>query len=160
MSEQDPLVATPSQTVGPYLHIGLGEPRAGRADTRGLEPVRIAVRVLDGDGKPLDDALVEFWTAAGTCGRAPTDADGRCVIDTARPAGRHVNVCLFARGLLRHVFTRIYFEGDAAVASDPALALVPADRRQTLMARREPGGTGWTFDIHLQGANETVFFDQ
>lgn len=164
MSDDRSFVATPSQTVGPFFHFGLVTDigAAGRSRTAG-DRIGIAIRVLDGDGAPLDDALLEWWhrTADGAvaqCGRARTGPDGACGIETARPAG-HVNLCLFARGLLRHVYTRIYFPGEATHESDPVLALVPEDRRQTLFATSDGRG-GWRFDIHLQGPRETVFFDQ
>jgi protocatechuate 3,4-dioxygenase alpha subunit len=71
-----------------------------------------------------------------------------------------VNICLFARGLLHHLYTRAYFDGDAALSNDPVLACVPTDRRGTLTATRDAAdSTTWTFDIHLQGDRETVFFD-
>jgi protocatechuate 3,4-dioxygenase alpha subunit len=73
----------------------------------------------------------------------------------------HINVGLFARGILKRLFTRIYFAGDPANATDPILALVPADRRSTLIATRQPGSGNpiYRFDVYLQGDNETVFFD-
>lgn len=72
----------------------------------------------------------------------------------------HVNVCLFARGLLRHLYTRIYFAGDVGLESDPLVTLVPPDRRQTLLATPAAGqGATWEFVIRLQGDDETVFFD-
>ncbi|HXH06425.1 MAG TPA: protocatechuate 3,4-dioxygenase subunit alpha [Vicinamibacterales bacterium] len=174
-------VATASQTVGPFFHLGL-EPPAG-TETVGpvsdAERMRIAVSVVDGDGRPVDDALVEIWHMAASgggaarvahYGRWPTDGEGRCEFETPRPAGTpdgrggvqapHINVCLFARGLLRPVYTRIYFAGDPALAGDPVLALVPAGRRDTLMASPDPERPGrWRFDIRLQGPRETVFFD-
>ena len=72
----------------------------------------------------------------------------------------HVNLCVFMRGLLRHLYTRLYFSGDPALAADRVLALVPPDRRETLLAQREESEPAtWLFDIHLQGDRETVFFD-
>ena len=196
-----PLVATSSQTVGPFFHFALADNatlgRLVRDDTRG-EHIRLRIAVFDGDGAPVSDALVELWQAdadgtyvrpadpkdvlepQGFCGfgRLPTGTDGACVFETIRPGavfdaqGRpqapHINVCLLARGLLRQIYTRIYFEGDPALESDAVLALVPEERRQTLLARVErrptflarPGGPGeWVFDIRLQGDAETVFFD-
>ena len=184
-------LATPSQTVGPFFHFGLADRTSlgclVRDDTRG-ERIMLRVQVLDGDGLPLPDALIEIWqadadgvyvrpddprdllTPAGFCGfgRLPTAADGSCTFETIRPgivhdpAGRsqaaHVNVCLFARGLLRQLYTRIYFEGDPLIGADPVLALVPEARRQTLCASSTLAGT-WQFDIRLQGDRETVFFD-
>jgi len=185
------LVATSSQTVGPFFHFALADNATlgclVRADTPG-ERIRLRIRLLDGDGAPVPDALVELWqadadgvyvrlqdpkdvlTPAGFCGfgRLPTGADGACVFETIRPGperdaqGRtqasHVNVCLLARGLLRQIYTRIYFAGDPDLQSDAVLALVPEERRATLFA--QPGGTGeWVFDLRLQGDAETVFFD-
>ena len=104
-------------------------------------------------------------------GRWATDKDGRFWFATVKP-GRvpgpngawqapHINVNVFARGMLMHVVTRIYFADEAANASDPILALVPEERRSTLIAARETSGdrTTYRFDIHLQGDRETVFFE-
>jgi protocatechuate 3,4-dioxygenase alpha subunit len=183
------LVATGSQTVGPYLHIGLDtEPRHGvmiGPNTPG-ERIRLRLRVVDGAGDPLPDALIELWQADANgryvetadhpnpdpgeafrgWGRRPTGKDGWCEFETIRPGattadGRqqapHVNVCLFARGMLRHIFTRVYFAGDPLLADDPVLALVPEARRQTLVA--EQAEDAWAMTIRLQGDGETVFFD-
>jgi protocatechuate 3,4-dioxygenase, alpha subunit len=185
------LVATSSQTVGPFFHFGLADNATlgclVRDDTRG-ERIRLRIRVLDGDSAPVPDALVELWqadadgvyvrlqdpkdvlTPTGFCGfgRLPTGPDGACVFETIRPGaerderGRtqasHINVCLLARGLLRQIYTRIYFAGDPDLGSDAVLALVPEGRRPTLFAH--PGGVGeWVFDLRLQGDAETVFFD-
>jgi protocatechuate 3,4-dioxygenase alpha subunit len=77
-----------------------------------------------------------------------------------RTQAAHVDVCIFARGLLRHLYTRVYFAGDPDLAGDPILALVPADRRATLLASPAAGTPGqWMWDVHLQGPAETVFFD-
>jgi protocatechuate 3,4-dioxygenase alpha subunit len=186
-----PLVATSSQTVGPFFHFGLADNATlgclVRDETRG-ERIRLRIGVFDGDGAPVPDALVELWQAdadgvyvrpadpkdvlspSGFCGfgRLPTGADGTCVFETIRPGaerdalGRsqapHINVCLLARGLLRQIYTRIYFAGDPALEADVVLALVPESRRRTLLA--QPGGPGdWVFDIRFQGDAETVFFD-
>jgi protocatechuate 3,4-dioxygenase, alpha subunit len=172
-------VATPSQTVGPFFHFGLttnaglgvvAPPAAGT-------PMRLRVTVLDGEGAPVPDAMIELYQADAQgvyarapftgFGRLPTGEDGSCVFETIRPGavadGRgglqapHVNVCLFARGLLRHLYTRIYFAGDA-LEGDPILALVPEERRQTLVA--SPGDDGaFAIAVRLQGEQETVFFD-
>jgi protocatechuate 3,4-dioxygenase, alpha subunit len=77
-----------------------------------------------------------------------------------RPQAPHINVGIFARGLLKRLFTRIYFAGEAMNASDPILALVPPERRQTLLATPDAARGGlFRFDIRLQGQDETVFFD-
>ncbi|HTR67068.1 MAG TPA: protocatechuate 3,4-dioxygenase subunit alpha [Terriglobales bacterium] len=154
------------------------------------ERLKLAIRVFDGDNEPVNDSMVEIWQAdaAGKynhpedqqtqaadphCdgfGRMGTDEDGRCEFETIRP-GRvpgpgnslqapHLNIAIFARGMLKQFYTRIYFAGDPANSQDPVLALVPADRRDTLMAQPDPAQPGlWRFDFHLQGDKETVFFD-
>jgi len=154
------------------------------------ERVWLTCRVLDGDGAPLPDALLEIWQAdAGgkynhpddlqdkpvdsECsgfGRMGTDENGVCQFETIMP-GRvpgpngveqapHLNLTVFARGMLRQLQTRIYFAGDTANAQDPVLALVPQERRDTLMAKPDPARPGgWLFDVRLQGEPETVFFD-
>lgn len=103
-------------------------------------------------------------------GRLATDEDGSCEFETIRP-GRvpgpggvlqapHLEVALFARGMLKQLFTRIYFAANPANREDPVLQLVPEDRRETLMAFPDGVLAGkWLFDIHLQGEEETVFFD-
>ena len=168
MSERDSLVASGSQTVGPFFHFGLTPRPDGRMADPALadeDLITVRIAVVDGDGLPVSDAMIELWHS-GLFGRMPTDADGVCEFTTVRPAGgsdgaaAHVNVCLFARGLLRQLHTRIYFEGDEALPRDPVLALVPEPRRATLLAHRaEPGARTWHFAIHLQGSVETVFFD-
>jgi protocatechuate 3,4-dioxygenase, alpha subunit len=190
---------TPSQTVGPFFAYCLTPKAYGYAEvvTNDLvtedaagERIRIEGRVIDGDGQPMPDAMIEIWQADGQgryahpadrralantrfkgFGRSDTDADGRYRFTTVKPGAvpgpnggtqaPHINVSVFARGVLRRLFTRIYFEGEAANASDPILALVPADARGTLIAKRatQSGEPTYTFDIHLQGKNETVFFE-
>ena len=193
------LKQTPSQTVGPYFAYGLTPEQYGypltsiagsalaQSDTEGTR-IRIEGRVLDGAGKPINDAMIEIWQADGRgryahpadprgsnsgfkgfgrCGTG-TDPENRFWFDTVKPAsvdGRqapHVNVTVFMRGMLLHAYTRIYFSDEtAANAQDPVLAQVPADRRDTLIAKRAetPAGIVYRFDIHMQGTAETVFFD-
>lgn len=158
------------------------------ADDEPGQHVRIVGRVLDGASVAVEDALIEIWQSDAS-GRYAHPADGRAsnhafrgfgrfgtgtdpqkrfVFDTVKPGSvdglqaPHLNVVVMMRGLLNHVFTRIYFpeEGDAN-ARDPVLAAVPADRRPTLIAERVELASGpvYRFDIHMQGAHETVFFD-
>jgi len=179
---------TASQTVGPFLRIGLihGERQNDLVweETAG-ERVKITGVVWDGNGEPLLDAVVEIWQAdangiynhpgdplqaqADPCfrgfGRAETQ-EGGYEFRTIKPAGRdgnapYINVHVFARGMLLHVMTRIYFEDEAANTADPVLTTLDADRRQTLIATREDadGTPSYRFDIHLQGERETVFFE-
>lgn len=173
MTDREALVATASQTIGPFFHFAVVDDKLGVMADRfsGGEPVRLLVRVTDGDEEPVGDALVEL-KQDGVFGRMATGPDGTCVFETMRPGttGRskgtaaddapHIDVCLFARGLLRQLHTRIYFAGDAALTRDPTLALVPAERRDTLIATPDPSAANgaWTFHLRLQGPAETVFF--
>ena len=158
------------------------------ADVAGTR-IWLTGRVLDAAGAPVDDALVEIWQADahgrlptragagggnrpafrgfGRCGTG-TDSDSRFVFRTVKPgaidtgAAPHISLVVFARGLLNHLFTRVYFADEASAnAGDPVLSQVPEDRRHTLIAERQdtPDGPAYQLDIRLQGAGETVFFD-
>ncbi len=217
VDNQDPALfgQTPSQTVGPFFHYGL--PWKGGADLVGQsdmgarpelmpeahyvlnlsaptgtpegEAIAITGRVLDGQGAPVPDAMIELWqaNAAGRYrsvdddredvpldphfigfGRAATDEDGRYRFRTIMP-GRvpgaddvlhapHIALSIFARGVVKRLATRLYFAGSEGLETDPVLALVPPDRRETVIAQAEGAGV-WTLDIQLQGERETVFFD-
>jgi protocatechuate 3,4-dioxygenase alpha subunit len=198
---------TPWQTVGPFFHYGL--PWKGGADLTGMselgarpelfapehyllrtpsprgpvdgEAIEIFGQVLDGDGKPVPDALVEIWQADAQgryyapdtrqtfigFGRAATQNDGGYRFRTILPGrvpgpgnslqASHIAVGVMARGLLKRLLTRLYFPDSEGLDSDPILELVPPARRDTLVARKEFGG--YRFDIVLQGAGETVFLD-
>lgn len=154
------------------------------------ERIQVRLTLFDGDGVPIPDAMVELWQADANgkydhpndrqkkihdpafCGfgRLTTDSEGVCQFETIRPGrvpgegaaaqASHINVSVFARGLLGRLVTRIYFAEDPALLEDPILALVPFDRRNTLIAQPDAVQTGqWNLDIHLQGDLETVFFD-
>jgi protocatechuate 3,4-dioxygenase alpha subunit len=154
------------------------------------ERIRIEGRVFDGDGEAVPDAMLEIWQADAQgrfndpqdkralpnasfrgFGRCGTNPNGQFGFDTIKPGpvpdqdgkpqAPHILLAIFARGMLLHLYTRIYFAGENANAADPVLALVPSERRDTLIARREAGGAGvvYRFDIRVQGENETVFFD-
>jgi protocatechuate 3,4-dioxygenase alpha subunit len=159
---------TPSQTVGPFLHLALADPEL-RDGVGADDPDAIAVRgtVVDGAGDPVPDAVVETWQYGGPFTRCATDGDGTWEVRTVRPPAvatvdgtpqaPHLAVSVFARGLLDRVVTRVYFAGDPANADDPALAAA-GDRASRLLA--VPDGDGsWRFDVHLQGADESVFFE-
>jgi protocatechuate 3,4-dioxygenase alpha subunit len=152
------------------------------------ERIRIEGRVLDGDGLGIADAMIEIWQAdakgrfdhaAGRrgsnvgfkgFGRVEPDKDGCFAVTTIKPGrvadpqGRlqapHIDVAIFARGMLRHLMTRIYFSDEPSNADDPVLALVPAERRGTLVAKKDEAI--YRFDIRIQegpdGPPETVFF--
>lgn len=184
------LRTTASQTVGPYLHIGLTWLVTDNLVGEGVSGERVTIEgcVVDGDGKPVDDALVEIWQANAHgrydhpddtrdvplelgfkgFGRVATDAAGRFRFATIKPGqvpapeggvqAPHINVTIFMRGMLKQLRTRIYFPNEAANASDPVLSRVPAARRETLIAR--PVGDGaLEWNVVLQGPDETVFFD-
>jgi protocatechuate 3,4-dioxygenase alpha subunit len=159
---------TPSQTVGPFLHIVLADPEARYAVAR-HDPDAIGVHgtVTDGDGDGIPDAVIETWQADGLFARCATDGAGNYEIFTRRPPSiatvdgtpqaPHLSVSVFSRGLLDRVVTRIYFpEEEAANAADPTLTVVPADRRDRLIAAADGPGS-YRFDIRLQGDDESVF---
>jgi len=133
---------TPSQTIGPFF--GFALPLVDDADGR-----RVEGQVLDGAGEPVADALLEVWRD-GLFARCRTDEEG--AFHFTMPDAAFVNVTVFARGLLRHLNTRMYLPG----ASDEVLQQVEPGRRHTLVARRKGGVL--TFDVRLQGSDETVFF--
>jgi protocatechuate 3,4-dioxygenase alpha subunit len=151
---------TPSQTVGPFFGFALPfEGDASGTPDGSAETIRIEGQVLDGDG-PVSDALVEIWE--GTLfARCRTDPEGAFHFTVMKPpavgGAPHLNVAVFARGLLRQLQTRLYFpDEEDANARDELLGLVDPDRRQTLIA--EDAGGALRFDIRLQGEQETVFF--
>lgn len=195
---------TPSQTVGPFYAYGLTPKGRAKWDPNGhyswketvgdnlITPdvvgdrIRIEGAIYDGDGKPINDAMLEIWQADGQGryssepgsrrlpnmsfkghGRSACDNNGVFSFDTVKPGqvagpngkmqAPHIVVAIFGRGMLRQVYTRLYFDGEAANATDPILALVPAERRDTLMAKKQ--GNVWRWDVHMQGDRETVFFD-
>jgi protocatechuate 3,4-dioxygenase alpha subunit len=182
------LPRTPSQTIGPFFEVGLPWPDGPFVVAEGtFGAVWLRGHVLDGMGDPVPDAMVEIWQAdpdgrfdhpddprgavAGFrgFGRCSTDVEGRFAFLTLKPGAvpgldgpaqaPHVDVSVFARGLLTRLVTRIYFpEDEATHADDPVLAsLTDPSARATLMAAREEDG--YRFDIRLQGDRETVFFD-
>ncbi len=153
------------------------------------ERIRIVGQVFDGDGKSMTDSMLEIWqadaqgrfadpqdiraipnSAFNGFGRCGTDAEGKYSFHTimpgavpgpgGKPQAPHIVVAVYARGMTQQAMTRIYFEGALSNAADAILALVPKDRRDTIIATREAGNvTTYKFDIHLQGDKETVFFD-
>jgi protocatechuate 3,4-dioxygenase, alpha subunit len=150
---------TPSQTIGPFFGFALPFPGDAEADPDGI---RIEGQVLDGEGQPVGDAILELWEG-DQFARCRTDAEGAFHFRARRPAARagqapHFELTVFARGLLRQLATRVYLPDadEPANRDDPALRAVAADRRETLIARRS--GELLVFDVHLQGDRETVFF--
>lgn len=177
-----------SQTAGPYVHIGCVPEFAGLdmpeypqlgIDLRGRlsgDPVTVRGVLYDGQGDPILDGLIEVWQPDGAgvfqpggagFGRLPTHAKtGEFAIETVMPGAvsdqngalqsPHLALWIVARGINLGLHTRIYFS-DHIVADDPVLALVPQNRCHTLIAKRN--ADEYQFDIHLQGSQETVFFD-
>jgi protocatechuate 3,4-dioxygenase alpha subunit len=172
---------TPSQTVGPYLSIGLLGGPIGTELVPPSDPraIRIRGQVLDGSGDSVPDGIVEIWQAdaAGRYGadedgftgfgRCGTAGDGWFSFTTLKP-GRvparngglqapHLAVGVFARGLLKRVVTRMYFpDEEAANAEDPVLSALDLAQRASLVARAD--GEALRFDIRLQGDAQTTFF--
>jgi len=164
-------------------------PRIAPEGAKG-ERLFLKCRVLDLNAAPVNDAMIEIWQADSQgkynhpddpqsqspdpgfygFGRSATDENGYCEFETVKP-GRvpgpdgalqapHLNIAVYARGILLQLYTRIYFAGEPTNRQDPVLALVPAERRETLMAHPDSSRSGgWSFDIRLRGENETVFFD-
>lgn len=178
---------TPSQTVGPFFSIGMerlcGKPVAA-SHSNGTY-VTIRGRVIDGDRNGVPDALLEAWQAVAAdstkhgaatppisaefC-RAATNDDGAFEFTVPQPAeftgadghrqAPHIAVSVFMRGLLKRLVTRVYFPGHAANSGDHVLNLAEPGRRQTLIARPVPGSENvLEWNVILQGAEETVFFD-
>lgn len=161
---------TPSQTVGPFFGFALPFGAGAEAVSPGSpDAVRIEGRLLDGAGQPVPDGLLEAWSA-GQFARCRTDAEGAFHFVVSKPDavaadGRvhapHLDIAVFARGLLRHMMTRVYFpDEEEANRADPALERVePASRQSLVMSAK--GGT-LHFEIRLQGrgpsGDETVFF--
>jgi protocatechuate 3,4-dioxygenase alpha subunit len=184
------LRASTSQTIGPYLRIGLEWMQIEDLAPHGIagQRLHIAGRILDGDGKAVNDAAVELWQANSQGKYAsPEDAQekpldgnfrgyGRSLTDEAgafrfrtikpgrvpgpdgKPQAPHLVITIFMRGLLKQLVTRMYFPDDPANADDPILNLVPPERRATLIAVRTGEGM-LEWNVRLQGKGETVFFD-
>src|SRR3954462_4605260 len=194
---------TPSQTVGPFFALGLGPGWTDLTEgAGGGDRIVIEGQIIDGDGRPVPDALLEIWQADPQgrypdpadpphpprfrgFGRARTDPGGAHPFPPVQPGpvegpggalqAPHLNLILFARGLLRHLTTRIYFADDPSNDADPILAAVsdPAARRTLLPTRRagpaadpsqrrqpgSPEAPTYRFDVILQGEGETAFFD-
>jgi protocatechuate 3,4-dioxygenase alpha subunit len=159
---------TPSQTVGPFFGVGLPFDKGEQIAPPGSAGViRIEGQVLDGNRQPVPDALLEIWQVGAGFGRSRTDSEGAFSFTVTKPAptpapdrraqAPHLNVTVFARGLLRHLVTRMYFPDETeANPTDPVLNLVEPARRETLIAKSCRGVLH--FDIRLQGERETVFF--
>jgi protocatechuate 3,4-dioxygenase alpha subunit len=184
-------VPTPSQTVGPFFSIGLSELCRERIHCVCADGQRVVIRgrVLDGDGEPVPDAVLEIWQASEAAhgdagpdadarrekipdgfGRIATNERGEFQFSTIKPSSQrdedglmhapHLAVMLLMRGLLRHLLTRVYFSGEATNDDDAVLKLVSVKRRRTLLAEPvDESALEFSWDIYLQGERETVFFE-
>ena len=148
--------------------------------------IRIEGFVYDGDGANVPDAMLEIWQADAQ-GRFSDPQDSRALPNSSfkgfgrcgtgaegysfetikpgavpgldgKPQAPHIMLAIFGRGMTMQSMTRIYFDDEPTNAGDEVMALVPEDRRGTLIAKKTAPGV-YRFDIHLQGDNETVFFD-
>lgn len=185
---------TPSQTVGPFFNYGMfTRPNLNvlvNDLTRG-QRINVIGQVIDGDGVPVTDAMLEIWQPDANgifshpsdprhadadpnfrgFGRSETVDNGKFSFRTIKPGAvafddetmqaPHISVKVFARGMLIHATTRLYFSDEPANETDPVLGLVEADRRHTLIAQRMETDDlpTYCFNVMLQGDNETVFFD-
>jgi protocatechuate 3,4-dioxygenase alpha subunit len=185
------LYASGHQTVGPYLHIGLNWLITRDIAGRGVkgERVKIAGRLLDGDGAGVNDGLIEIWqaNAAGKYphpedkqkkplekgfrgfGRVATDANGGFSFSTIKP-GRvpgpdgklqapHLLVSVFMRGMLKQLMTRIYFPDETAANGEDPVLKLVPAARRSTLIARSNGKGSLEWNVILQGNNETVFFD-
>ena len=175
---------TPSQTIGPFFHVGLKWENGEKVPFAGSgEAITLTGRVYDGAGAPIDDALIETWQAdpagrvpaagdaARACGysRIATDAGGNYSLETLMPGAcvgpggekyaPQINVTIFARGLLKPVRTRVFLAAAEALGDDP-LARAAGGRAKTLVAARDARDSKlWRWDVRLQGKDETVFIE-
>ncbi|MDO5512523.1 protocatechuate 3,4-dioxygenase subunit alpha [Corynebacterium sp.] len=166
---------TPSQTVGPYVHIGLTLKDSEVMATEG-ETIEVTFDVIDGNGDAVADAMIEIWQTGpdGTyhttdaegfrgLGRGMVDETGAVTFTTVMPGATaeeapHLKVGVFARGMLERLYTRLYFPGHDN-AADPVLALVDAPRRDLLIAEETDGGYRMTIVVqHADPGKETPFF--
>lgn len=170
-------VATANQTIGPYWHL-IEDPTWSDLTRFGAEGEKIMLTgtVFDGVGAPVVDAAIEIWQTSPPAsdtfpafGRCRTDATGSFRFTTLKPGpvagvgnaqqAPHVAVSIFARGLLKALTTRLYFQDEPLNETDPVLSLIDHEaRRRSLIAHKVSSDT-WHLDIRLQGADETVFME-
>jgi protocatechuate 3,4-dioxygenase alpha subunit len=171
------LTATSSQTIGPYWHL-IDDPTWSDLTRFGASGERIIFggQLTDGDGAPVSDACIEIWQSNPATdesfpgfGRSATDLNGEFQFITIKPGAvpgtgnsiqaPHILVTILARGLLKALFTRAYFDGEPLNEIDPLLSAIEGqDRRETLIATLHDDAK-WRFNISLQGDNESVFLD-
>jgi protocatechuate 3,4-dioxygenase, alpha subunit len=170
-------VATASQTIGPYWHL-IEDPTWADLTRFGADGEKIVLTgtVTDGSGNRVSDAAIEIWQTSPAAsenfpafGRCRTDADGAFRFTTLMPGpvagpgnaqqAPHIAIAIFARGLLKALTTRLYFQDEPLNKTDPVLSLIEDTARRRTLIARPVGPNAWTFDIRLQGENETVFME-
>ncbi|NRR32907.1 protocatechuate 3,4-dioxygenase [Oxalobacteraceae bacterium] len=169
------MLITTSQTIGPFSHEAWDwAVQASAAATLETSARTITVQgaVYDGDGVAVSDAMIEAWLPNGASAeaaqalpgfrRVPSDEQGRFSLRISLPLTGHGEpacyITVFARGLVKHQFSAVFLDDDSALAQSAILNQVPAARRATLIARRQDDAS-YHWDIRMQGADETVFFD-
>jgi protocatechuate 3,4-dioxygenase alpha subunit len=163
---------TTSQTIGPFSHEAWRWATDLSTQATLADRITISGIIYDGDGTPLNDAQIESWQPAAAdeeaamaipgFRRAPSDEDGRYTLHLSacarQPGQPFAYITVFARGLVKHQFSAVFLADDTTLAQSAILEQVPAARRHTLLAEQGSDGSyGW--DIHLQGVQETAFFD-
>lgn len=184
MSSETKQIPYSSQTVGPYFSIGLEYLNDRMTELEGSIEGLIEIRgkVLDRDGAPVSDAMLEFWSTGDLRDvpgkfekhevpqifkRVATDLEGRFAARMGRPVANHLEdgrvqaphamVLVFARGLMRHLITRVYLQDENTNQADPVMLSIPHERRATLVAKPHEKDV-YVWDVRLQGPDETVFF--
>lgn len=155
------LIPTSSQTVGPFFSIGLTPLYQDAQSAPSAEAITLMGKVLDGASQPILDAILEFWASAGFA-RVPTSDDGSfSVVLPPSAAERRSSFCdvlVFMRGLLKPVRTRVYLGDLESLKNNAELKAIPADRIETLLARKTDTPNRYAWDLFMQGNSETVFF--
>ncbi len=159
------LIPTPSQTVGPFFSIGLAPLCQNAAAANSPGAIIICGKVFDGGGKPIPDAVLEFWRT-GEFARVPTSDDGAFSValnplpeQSGKGGAKHFEVLIFMRGLLKPVYTRVYLADPQTLQHNPALKPVPPERIATLAATKTESQDCFEWNIFMQGENETVFIE-
>ena len=148
---------TASQTVGPFFSIGL-ESLCQKQDAVNRAPGTTTLHgtVVDGDGLPIPDCVLEFWSEQDFV-RTATSSKGQFTA-AVEPSSGFLETLLLMRGLLKPVSTRVYFDSEK-LADDPAAKTIPHERHSTLVAKPSAKPNHFEWNVFMQGENETVFFE-
>jgi len=151
------LIPTASQTVGPFFSIGLAHMHQDSTKINSANAQTITGTVVDGDGRPIPDCVLEFSTASSFA-RVPTSVEGEYSVNVEAETTL-CEVLLFMRGLLKPVYTRVYLSDAAKARDEVASKLLPRDRVTTLIAQPGSAAKHFVWNVKMQGDDETVFFD-